>query len=804
MGFNINRISHQRHEPSSWSPSRGAMFFRDAENFANAYFAVLPATIENVSFDRKGDLANVSIGVKSRSAKQETLTLEVRSGSKGLVALPASTLTMAPGATVSTAVSVGSAEAGTQFVEVRLVAADGAVIDRARYACAIPAPVAITVTKTILFEGETDFPVTLKVSPPAGGADEMRYSVMSAGKVVAQASGPMPTDGSAILPFAVSALGAGQYEFRAELVKSGKAVGAASQSFRIMPDPWSAKLSGSAGTGAPSSGVPAGFSALATTMPDGQAPRGFEGEIPYLDAATKERGFLMYGVTATSDMASGGRGRRRRSAAPTDAFPRKAELDAPMRAFAAGDEYEAVSFVVFALEDLKNPRVTFTELKNSTGAVIPPGLMDLRAERTDTYLVKQESLGDMPKNTARRYFLTVYVAPGTPAGDYRGKVIFSADGGKSGEREYSLLVLPFALPLPPMANGIYGRMHGAADTERDMMVAADLLAHGMDNPTCVNVLKATRMFNVHHLIWDLEIAAPEYWLGDGPARFNTPIDETILANMKKTGLRGPFVIEVNYLLRYLPCTEENAELFAKTITRIEEARKKYGLDEFAYHLVDEPNNHYTYDDGRFGRRYGIERARFFGKVMKKLGLRTYVSMNSAGRGYDIGEYVYDELDIWCANFISDEKQIDRWTVGGREVWLYNYAGDGWCKGAARSTYGFYAFRARAAGVTIWHHPGYVGWNETEKKVVARAAWDAIREGIDDSRYVAELKSLMDKARKAGGDKARLADAAERDLNAIISAYPVPTHEKVAFEALHDASDWTKWRWIVADWILKLM
>jgi len=435
---------------------------------------------------------------------------------------------------------------------------------------------------------------------------------------------------------------------------------------------------------------------------------------------------------------------------------------------------------------------------------MPRSQMDLRAERPDTYLVKQDTVGGIPKNTARRYFLTVYVAPGTKAGAYSGTLTFSAEGRPKDERPYSLLVLPFRLPESPATNGIYGGLHGSGDRERDMTVAADLLAHGMDNPTCIGVFGSPRQANIHHIIWDLEKPTTENWLGDGAERFNAAIDEGVFKNMKDSGLRGPFVIEVNYLLRYAACTEENAEGFEAALRRIEALREKYGLDEFTYHIVDEPNNHYTYDDGRYGRRYGIERVKFFGKVLHKLGLRSYVSMNSAGRGYDIGETVYDELDIWCANFISDEKQVDRWTSNGKELWLYNYAGDGWCKGAMRSTYGFYSLRVRAGGVTIWHHPSYVGWNEDEKKVVARASWDAAREGIDDCRYAALLQSRIDAAMKAGGAKARLAAQAEKDLDAVVNAYPSPTRDKVDFETLHDASDWNKWRWLIAQWILKLL
>ena len=778
MGFNVNRISHVRREPSSWSPSKGPMFFRDPEHFGAAYFHAAPASFENAAC---GDIFrgenSVSFEVRSRSAKREGFTATLTVAGDNHSYRTEKTFSVEAGGKAAATLDFAPAPLGRQTIDLRLIDSGGDLVDRRTFVYDAPATVGVVLPKTVLYEGEADFPVDVTVTCPAGGVDEVRYRVRSRGKIVASFKDTSLPVGDTRRPFELSGLKPGEYEFEAEAFEKGKSLGDARAAFAVIADPFKAKVKGTAGKAVKgASAAPSGFAALGAGDAGRPARTAQVGGMLVFRDEDRKRGYAWYAVTATADFRA-------------SAVPRLAETVEPIRAFAAGGEYEAVSFAVFAIEDVKAPRFEFTELRpaRGSGKPIPVTVMDLRAERPDTVLVKQEVLGDLAKNTARRYMLTIYVAPGTPAGVYTGTLRFTA-GGKSDERPYSLLVLPFQLPASPISNSIYGSFRGGADVDRDRIVAADLLAHGMDHLTCTRIVSGARQVMIHHIIWDLAKPTEENWLGDGRARFDAPLDESVFKFMKSAGLRGPIVVEVNYYLRYLAPTAENAELFEAALGRIEDMRRKYGLPEFVYHVVDEPNNHYTYDDGRYGRRWGIQKVDFFGKVLHKLGLRVYVTMNSAGRGYDFGENVRDQIDIWCSNFISDPHQVDRWTTDGKEVWLYNYAGDGRAKGAMRSTYGLYAARLGARGVTIWNHSNYVSWDRAAKKCLATVAWEAGREGVDDGRYVALLRDEISKAKAKGGSKARLAARAQAALDEIVGAYPVPTWQKVAFEKKHDASE----------------
>ncbi len=804
MGFNVNRISHERREASSYSVSRGPAFFRDADHFANAYFRAMPASLEDVA---AGDFFTgddrVATKVRSRSDKAEEVVVAATVMTGGAPnATVEQRFTLAPGEAKPVTLSWKAPSVGARTVDVTLTGSDGRLLDRETYAFEMPAPVEVLTPKRILYEGEGDFYAAVTVNAP-DGVDSLSARVTpQGGEAISAGTTGRLERGTYLVPFAVTGLPQGKYELSlvAPAVAGAPAAAAASR-FAVIENPYALSLFGTAGQGTPTADVPEGFKALATDMPAREARRIAEEELvtlpteaagaalPWATDAMKAQGFVIFAEPATADVSA-------------DTLPRQAQADAPLRAFASGGEYEPIAFGIHALADLSGIAVTFTEMKNAAGAVIPVSQMDLRAERPDGLLVKPDKVPTLGADKSRRYFLTTWVAPGTAAGLYSGSVTFAAEGRATVTRPVSLLVLPMALDAPPLWYSIYGNISGSSDPERDYVTAADYKAHGLDNLTCVKPYAGSGGVMAYYIIWDLYKPTDEGYIPDTPGRWDLKLDDQFFKFLKDTQVRGPVVIDVNTLIRNMPCTAENAAGFERSIRQIEAKRAEFGLGEFVYHLVDEPNNHYTYDDGRYGRRYGIERVDFFGKALHNAGVRCYETMNSGGRGYDIGLNVADSIDIWCANVIPDPSLVDFWTSHGKEVWLYNYAGDGRVKGS-RSTYGLYPLAIGATGVTQWVHTSYTFWNRDERKYVNTAQWEALREGTDDARYVVALDDAIARARAAGGAAAVQAGMAQADLDSILDAYPVVTEEKVSFEKLQDPEEWNKWRWTAASWILKL-
>lgn len=800
MGFNVNRISHVNREPSSWSPSHGAMFFRDAEHFGHAYFRPMPASLSRTTC---GDIAagdaRVSAEVKSSSAEGRAVSVSAAVSGADYEYVAEGKVLLQPGAVETVALALETPPPGRYSLRVDLRGDDAYLTDSAQYLFEVPVPLEVTVLRSVLYEGETDLPIRIEINDTRIEADALRLAVTSGGETLARIDAGADALSSDVLPITVSGLAEGLYTLEVEVISGDAVVASAAGGFWVIEGPFSGELSGTAGPGAGIEGRerPLSFTVLAET--DGREAVHESASIPaWVDEAMLGKGFLVHAVPATADFYTGGGMREGGGAA---APPRKAQLAGAIQAFAAGDEYEALSFAIFALRDIENPVVEFTEPASAAGDVIPESHLDLRAERPDRYLVKPGTLGGLPAGAARRYLLTAYIPAGTPAGLYEG-MLSIAVGDEIEKRPYRLLVLPFALGESPVTCGIYGSFRG---NELDRVLAADILAHGMDAFTNMNVLapNQTTGARTHNIIWDIEKPTGEGWLGDDPQQFSTELNENIYRNMAEYGLRGPIVVDVSRFTRYIPCTGDNAERFREFVAKIEAMREKHGLPEFVYHLVDEPNNHFTYDDGRYGRRYGIHKVRFFGEVLREMGLRQYLTVNSTQRGYDIGEKAVETCDIWCPNYISDEAYVTKWLGRGSEIWLYNYAGDGACKGSMRSTYGLYALSIGAEGVTIWRYGSFVRFLRREGRLLGSSPWEAAREGVDDARYATALAAAIDAARAAGGERARLAEKADKELSAILSAYPVPTGEKVAFEERHDPDDWNKWRWIMARWIMAL-
>ncbi|MHC4714401.1 MAG: carbohydrate binding family 9 domain-containing protein, partial [Planctomycetota bacterium] len=385
MGFNVNRIVHTRHQPSSWSPSKGTMFFRDAHNFGVASFALQPASMERVRFGEIGRSGGeVTFDVRSRSAADEHLSVEIIVEGEAYRHAETARVNVKAGERHTRTLEFGIPPAGPCSLDLRLVDSKGRLLDGSRWLMRIPEAVAVVALKTVLYKGESDFPVRLTVNLPESAADGMQLRILRKGRVVASEKSEVLPRGEVALPFEVRGLSVGEYVLEARARSGRKVVASAQCPLRIIGDPFAVKVSGKAGKGKPTAAVPAGFAALAKgTSGDAREPV-FEGEIPWLDEQTRGRAALLYAVTATDDFYKGG---RLRSTGGAIEPPRRAEVAAPIRTFAAGGQYESIAFAVFALKKLKAPRIEFGEFTNAARATIPRKCVDLRAERPDGYLV---------------------------------------------------------------------------------------------------------------------------------------------------------------------------------------------------------------------------------------------------------------------------------------------------------------------------------------------------------------------------------------------------------------------------------
>ncbi|MFN6095382.1 MAG: hypothetical protein ACK49J_10390, partial [Verrucomicrobiota bacterium] len=140
--------------------------------------------------------------------------------------------------------------------------------------------------------------------------------------------------------------------------------------------------------------------------------------------------------------------------------PLRAEIDAPIRAFATPGEYEPLNFAILPLQDFKDVRVQFSDLKSKDGQSINASSIDTRFVKYmwtrpnynylyTTYRAPDVLMpmvpSDLTKGENFRVWATVRVGEGTPEGIYSGKADIFSGEKKLHEVPVELRVLPIVL-----------------------------------------------------------------------------------------------------------------------------------------------------------------------------------------------------------------------------------------------------------------------------------------------------------------------------------------------------------------------
>ncbi|MCK5802479.1 MAG: carbohydrate binding family 9 domain-containing protein, partial [Lentisphaeria bacterium] len=199
-------------------------------------------------------------------------------------------------------------------------------------------------------------------------------------------------------------------------------------------------------------------------------------------------------------------------------------------------EYESANFALYALADLKDIRLTASDLTCPAGTV-PASALDLRVVKvwyqgghgigfqnlrllTPELLLKDDSLVRIdevrevnilkmdkdamrdadtlqpfavPAGTTKQCWITVQVPASAKAGTYRGTIRIAPADGTAVSVPVSLRVLPFTLDEPKIICSIYYRAklgtgapkcNSERKTEEQLLAEfRDMLAHGVTNPT---------------------------------------------------------------------------------------------------------------------------------------------------------------------------------------------------------------------------------------------------------------------------------------------------------------------------------
>jgi hypothetical protein len=503
--------------------------------------------------------------------------------------------------------------------------------------------------------------------------------------------------------------------------------------------------------------------------------------------------------------------------------------------FASGDEYEPFTFAVYALSAVRGLKAEagplvlqgqpFDSAQGRPGVQIPVGRMDLRTVRCLNrfmgekkfkrvpILLEKVAPGDLTAGEVRQFWLSVYVSSDTPAGLYEGDLRLTYDTVQEQTVRVHLRVLPIQLLRPPTAYGFWYDL------------APDWKGFCADTPTaCRQMMKKhfvqMREYGLNSLgVMSIPATAPGR---DAPLGRLCQLDD-LMRMGKETGLLSanvpvlysgaePLRAAVASAAGIKPEDPKADAAYADAARGIVQEAKAQGWPPFIFIPVDEM-------DSQESLRTAA--ARWLG-VLKRAGVTTGATLNGLWFGQDSAdsEALRGVLDVRILNYV-DERALTSAQRADKPVWLYNMGVSPWEPKRARLVFGLYAARCRAAGCFQWAcqwpaKPGVDPYHElgSDARFCAQGftypapdgplptiALEAIREGVDDMRYMYTLSQMITQARNTG--RAADADSVAAELSALLTEVPVATPALGEYCERMPADLMPTIRWQMAQGIMRL-
>ena len=458
--------------------------------------------------------------------------------------------------------------------------------------------------------------------------------------------------------------------------------------------------------------------------------------------------------------------------------PPHADVGAPLAGFAARGEYESLSFGIRAWRQLEDVRVTVSDLIAESGrARIPASAVRVRPVRylpkkgqsrwgpfADGLLTVPLFLQDRPSvdiaaDTSQWFWVDVHVPDDAPAGLYRGQLAIEPSAGDGANIAISVEVLPFRLLEPPDGYfGMYCKVF--RDMEAFRRHCRDMREHGMTTLGLCCPLDSSMAFRN----------------GRVQVRFDgTGVLERALDVYRDVGFPAPVVwLMGSDVLRW--CSKQGdppGSAFASCYRQIIEAilaeSKRRAWPEIIFQPVDEPFEH----------TQRLADARRCLEVLKQIpGVRT--EEDGPNGNPETLEELYELSDVLVyhdgpvlrrGHFDAAgwEAFLGRLRRDGKEVWFYNIDLTAWHPEVMRFGYGFGLWQAGGTGMIEWCYDWHRdGQPETAYRPTSitfaypptatetggpTIGWQAIREGVDDFKYLYTLVAALEQKDMGPGSRA---------------------------------------------------
>jgi len=524
--------------------------------------------------------------------------------------------------------------------------------------------------------------------------------------------------------------------------------------------------------------------------------------------------------------------------------PARSEIADRLVLFASPGEYEPATFALHAIGPLRGVTTSASDLTAPSGAVIASENVEVRTvrrlvctrdgDRSRYYewplALERRAAAACPAGDNLGYWVTVYVPPdATPtvgaspglawpdrwddpaltAAAYRGTITVTVPDRPDSRLDLVLIVLPIRLDEPERLYGMcYLPTPASRGTfpdslDQDMV---DMRAHGMNSiwtwpdsltkemPDGRIVYDFSRpmLFRKDYMVYGLD-AVLEAYRRAGFTRFWV------------CGTLDPMKEIIADYLGYRLGSEGFDRAYLAYIEQLREHATRQGWPDYCLHPIDEPG-----DPAR-----AREALHYYSLIKKAFPKERTFADFGPWKGED--KALIPACDIVCLA-IPNPDNAGKVTAAGKELWAYNIGSFGHQPKLDRLTWGLTARKIGVKGYFQWVYQWWVedsvagGFPSCIRYTqpapdgpLPTPAWEAVREGIDDERYLVTLEARI---RRAGDDNPA-AVAAREALAAILAPVPgggtpvVGGGYRDAFLDRTPSVQFDLWRWTIAGHILRL-
>jgi len=479
--------------------------------------------------------------------------------------------------------------------------------------------------------------------------------------------------------------------------------------------------------------------------------------MPELSAADRERGFVPFAVNYLDVVMPA-------------IVPTAEQFSPTLRAFAAPGEREPISFAVRALKDLEALSASVSTLKGDAGALpadcVEPGVVRCLVRKVHPRTSDMLSLPafiepmhpvNVAADTSQWFWFTVHVPKDAQPGTYRGSITVTAAVG-SAEIPVEVEVLPIRLMHPEgMSWGMYDYVRTYSDEPGALEEKwRDQAEHGMTTVgLCGNLGAEMDMRGGRVVIaWTGETDFERAMAAYRAAGFTEPVQWLMGGDV------GKFAASQGAL-----DSQEYADAYAGVIRAVLAKGRQEAWPEIIFQPVDEAFEH----------RPRFEKMLREMQILKGVGVRVEADgMNGHPDGLEEALPLMDYLNFHDGPFLKRgvydaeawQEFRDRMAALGKTIWFYNVEISGHRPETARFSQGFHLWINGAKGAFTWSYrsvvPDPYGPNPERKFVFMHRyppmgeeaggpsiGFEALREGIDDYRYLYTWDELCKRA-LAGG------------------------------------------------------